>query len=372
VLFVSLALCGVFLLIANYHARRPERPAIDLLGWVIVPVGLPFACGMFLPPVAIQFVLVFVALLIWRRKSSSPTVFLAWSLLATGATYGIAVCLSLLEVQEYARLRERFPYESMEERLPTPRPLGAAASLPNGNAEWLTVLEGSVDACPESERGHSRAVHLRRLHEAKVWEFVNSSGFGVARLLRPSEALLTSGLREDSPVAQPALSPSPFEPTGAPLPGTNAPVSPVLRDLHLDSVVDFTHPVGFGYFKDRRHVAGFQSHRFSQVPVTKEHWEVQRVELVGLLLQETPIVYVSDNLPRMDELRGAPTRPLDTFEAPALERLVAGRGLVFAEAPEATRLLGAIRSVRQCVGCHGGERGDLLGAFSYTLRRGKP
>ena len=29
-----------------------------------------------------------------------------------------------------------------------------------------------------------------------------------------------------------------------------------------------------------------------------------------------------------------------------------------------------IRSVSQCVKCHGGERGDLLGAFSYSLQRG--
>jgi hypothetical protein len=25
--------------------------------------------------------------------------------------------------------------------------------------------------------------------------------------------------------------------------------------------------------------------------------------------------------------------------------------------------------IKQCVSCHGGERGDLLGAFSYSLRR---
>lgn len=32
------------------------------------------------------------------------------------------------------------------------------------------------------------------------------------------------------------------------------------------------------------------------------------------------------------------------------------------------RMLGAVRSAKQCVACHGGERGDLLGAFSYVLR----
>jgi hypothetical protein len=33
------------------------------------------------------------------------------------------------------------------------------------------------------------------------------------------------------------------------------------------------------------------------------------------------------------------------------------------------RMLGAVYSLKQCVACHGGERGDLLGAFSYTLER---
>ncbi len=36
------------------------------------------------------------------------------------------------------------------------------------------------------------------------------------------------------------------------------------------------------------------------------------------------------------------------------------------------RMLGAIHSFKQCVACHGGERGDLLGAFSYSLKRERP
>ena len=32
------------------------------------------------------------------------------------------------------------------------------------------------------------------------------------------------------------------------------------------------------------------------------------------------------------------------------------------------RMLGAIRAANQCVACHAAERGQLLGAFSYTLQ----
>jgi hypothetical protein len=89
---------------------------------------------------------------------------------------------------------------------------------------------------------------------------------------------------------------------------------------------------------------------------------------VGLLFHNEPVVYVSENLPRMDELRGAPTRPLDGFEATALEKLRSGEDLLVAEAPNGVRMLGAIRSLKQCGTCHGSTRGTLLGAFSYTLR----
>jgi hypothetical protein len=74
----------------------------------------------------------------------------------------------------------------------------------------------------------------------------------------------------------------------------------------------------------------------------------------------------------MEELKGAPTRPLDAFESSGLTRLRRGDFLVVGEGKGHLRLLGVIRAVRQCVTCHGCERGDLLGAFSYTLRRTEP
>jgi hypothetical protein len=49
-----------------------------------------------------------------------------------------------------------------------------------------------------------------------------------------------------------------------------------------------------------------------------------------------------------------------------------GEDLVVAQEGQRLRMLGAIRSVRQCVACHGGARGDLLGAFSYFLGAAEP
>jgi hypothetical protein len=139
--------------------------------------------------------------------------------------------------------------------------------------------------------------------------------------------------------------------------------------MHQNSIVDFVNSNGFGLFKDRQHVAGFQRHQFSEVPQPVERWAVETLYLVGLVVHEEPVVYVSGNLPRMDELVNAQTRPPDAFEGAGLAALRQGEDLVTQPAGDTLRMLGAIRSVKQCVDCHGGERGDLLGAFSYTLRR---
>ena len=94
---------------------------------------------------------------------------------------------------------------------------------------------------------------------------------------------------------------------------------------------------------------------------------MRRVESVGLLAHPEPVVYVSERLPAMADLRSAPTRPLDEFEADALAAVRRGEDGHAARRGDEVRFVGAVRSARQCVGCHGGERGGLLGAFSYTL-----
>src|SRR5262249_33830556 len=132
--------------------------------------------------------------------------------------------------------------------------------------------------------------------------------------------------------------------------------------------LDFVNPGGFGYVKDRQHVAGFQSHGFSKVPAPAGQWKVASLELVGLVRHDEPVVYVSAKLPRMDELKDAPTRPPDAFETAALTALRGGADLHIGDGSDGARFVGAIRAVKQCTECHGCSRGDLLGAFTYRLR----
>lgn len=88
---------------------------------------------------------------------------------------------------------------------------------------------------------------------------------------------------------------------------------------------------------------------------------------MSLLRHDKPEVYISEHLPQMDRLHGQPTRPLDSFEQYALEVLVQGEDIFITKCDEGARMLGAVRSTKHCIACHGGERGELLGAFSYAV-----
>lgn len=231
----------------------------------------------------------------------------------------------------------------------------------------MSHLEAEVD----EENGSIRQYHLKRLHEVTVDDFINSRGFGVGRMNGISRWMVTRGLRNGPPLRQPGIAPEAIGSLGEMRTDGRTWAEGSLYRMHAGSVLDFVHPMGFGYVKDRRNVTGFQAHQFSRPPEPAPSWQLQHLDLIGLLLHEKPVAYVSDHLPRMDELRKAPTRPLDVFQTEGLASLQDGQDLFVRDTTKYLRVLGAIRSVKQCLGCHGGESGDLLGAFSYALRRGE-
>ena len=103
----------------------------------------------------------------------------------------------------------------------------------------------------------------------------------------------------------------------------------------------------------------------------KDHlWEIKSLDLVGLVMHETPTVYVSAQIPAMKDLKKRPTREMDVFEMEGLEDLVSGKPLYIRSKDETLRVLGPITAAKACLKCHGdAKEGDMLGAFSYTLRR---
>jgi hypothetical protein len=94
---------------------------------------------------------------------------------------------------------------------------------------------------------------------------------------------------------------------------------------------------------------------------------IDRVELVSLLTNSEPSVYVLDEMATPALARQAQRRPLDEFERLGLDAVRRGDDLVWTrEAP--TRMFGAIRAEERCLECHPSAReNDLLGAFTYYL-----
>jgi hypothetical protein len=321
---------------------------------------------MVMPPVALQAALLLVTVLACQGPKLRSWPF---PLLACGVTLLVYVGMGWYPFQNYASLRDKYPYVSMQDRLPA-RTLPPLGSLPPGLAKRLDLLENVIERSESSGANERREWSLRRLHEQAVETFADQLGFGRLRMPTVSALALASGLRVEPALPQPGsrLPPASLAASlgGSGEPGRTSDLEQYLAGPHLQGVADFVHPAGFGYVKDRQHVAGFQAHQFSQAPQI-EQWRLQTLDLIGLLLREEPVVYVSDHLPRMDELRDAPTRPPDDFEVDGLVALRRGEDLFVRAGGDGGRALGAVRATKQCLSCHDCKRGDLLGAFSYTF-----
>ena len=282
-----------------------------------------------------------------------------------------------LRMREMAELKAEHPFESLADRLPEPR--RAAQPLPEAAAL------ASAEQDDEMRRGADgiRNRMLEQLHERTTEQFVNAPGFGVGRVpLLPTRGWIVGDRRPEAPA----------QPGGR---GTSAGDLPAAADgpreadnaaraLHGRAVVDFANPAGWGLVRGRNQVAGFRPRGFSQLPDEASGrrsdglqppggmtaWRVETVALVGLLRHPGPVVYVSDKLPAIDRLRGAtaPTRPLDEFEAAGLAKFRAGADDHAVGTAGRLRLVASLRNGKTCADCHGGEVGDLLGAFAYSLR----
>lgn len=365
-LVASRVLTLLLLSICNGLARHVQGVVTAVVGLCVFVLVGNMATMLCFPALVFQSVLLCVAAILWRATRRGPSFFLPLSCGATLIAYGLSGLLVLQTEWVYARLRARYPYESMEGRLPVPRGAATDATPPPATARRLARLEEDLPRHVGGMRGHL----LKELHEDAVGLFINNPGFGATRMLYPSESRLAREPRkmpvplQPGPATASAKSPGAFRRLDA----DQGALSQVLDD----SILDFVNPRGFGYFKDRRHVAGFETHRFSEAPKPENRWKVRSLELVSLLLHSPAGVYVSAELPAMDRLHAMPTRPLDPFENLNLEALRLGEDIVAARDGEEIRMLGAVRSIGQCVGCHGGNRGALLGAFSYTLVPGGP
>jgi hypothetical protein len=359
--YVSAVLSLVFCLHAAMIALDKKKSILEL----VIPGLLLCICPMFVMPVfVVNFLaLTLVAALIRMLAVHPKRYAFPCTIAVTALVYGVFCWRA---VHEFDELRAEYAFKSLEDRLPVLPRAESRPPIPAVTDVRTAALERQAG---DYGQRNFRSSALRRLHDDKVNLFITNQGFGVTRHMRVSEEDFIELPKGTGPIPQPVPRASPSGlPPGTSMPTANASEDPV--SIHNESVLRFTNFNGFGYFKDRQHVAGFLPHRFDQVPDSaKERLKVETIDLVSLLRHAEPVAYVSADLPRMDELRRAPTRPLDAFELAGLTQIRAGEDLVSIEAESQLRMLGSIRNLKQCVDCHGGERGDLLGAFSYTLRR---
>jgi hypothetical protein len=244
-------------------------------------------------------------------------------------------------------------------------------------------------------------------HDENIERFAKSQKFGMSRMGYPGtsthpayDLFLTPSVPIPLAVAGPL---SEGESWLGAIPLTDGPVAaegllalwrlPTLTEVslvHDRAAAGYANPRTIGYVVDVDHVAHFKPHAVAAMPPTPvdrpppqraassgkrpagaaqtKRWKVVRMELVSLLKFETPRVYDSTNLPRMEDLANTPTRPLSKFEETALLKLKEGNDFDTAAGPNRIEMLGSLRVSKFCLQCHDLPRGTLLGAFSYELR----
>jgi hypothetical protein len=172
---------------------------------------------------------------------------------------------------------------------------------------------------------------------------------------------ILEGRNHDGTLSRPKPA-EPMPPTACrsvePAPKHAANVSGPYR-VHDLTVLMFESQSGFGFVR----MFHYENERGVSVPSRA----IDRVELVSLLADHEPSVYVLDEMATPALARQAKRRPLDEFERLGLDAVRRGADLVWTrEAP--TRMFGAIRAKERCLECHANAReDDLLGAFTYYL-----
>src|SRR5262249_34460280 len=142
---ISLILSLILLCVANRAVYRTASPGetIFLCGLAVF-LG-PYLLMFFFPLVLVNVLLLLVILWLWRLSRRGPWLFLASSCLATVLTYGVAGWFVWnMGGSSYARLRETYPYESVEERLLL-RPHEPDRALPSGEMKRLETLEQAIE-----------------------------------------------------------------------------------------------------------------------------------------------------------------------------------------------------------------------------------
>jgi len=319
-----------------------------------------------------------VACLPFRPK---PKVVMFASVAAMLVSYG-ALFLVEPSLQKVWRFRQEYPFHSISDRLAYEE---RGVTKPAVLAPQIEQRLARAEEADSQSWGRSQFLEL--LHSRTVGDFVLADGFGEERMGDfPRDDYFHLPPSLPNPVVQPATEliydPAPDSAFDiADQVGTEVPIllqAPLLK-MHEAGILDFVNQDSIGFARDRNHVAGFRSHRFTETPrlvfpkgQQTASWRLARLELVSLLKHEAPVAYISKNLPKMDELRDAPTRPLDSFEQQAIDQIRSDADFMIDDTADRIRMVGSLRASKTCLKCHSVQRGALLGALTYELVPARP
>ncbi len=356
------------------------------------------------------FLLLIVAATAARRIKLSPRWFAAWCGGVVLATFGTMMVFYIPIYHEHQRLLAKYPVVNLAPRLSyetalassnrgnlvTVKQSGFINASPSGPAdpEALNDLETKIEMSKYYGRGRYRDRALRamsQIHLSFVEDFVDQPGFGFSRI--PTMTVLREhhlAVPEIVPIPQPStprslpvLSPGETpnddfaQADRSSRPGTATTLEGTipLPEFNALQVANFASADMYGLVIEKRQVRGFLSHAFRKapdelnLPEEEIRWKLAQLQLVSLLRHQPSAAYISENLPAMDELQAAPTRPLDEFEAQAIARIRNGEEVVVETNRNDKRMVGSIRAAKHCMECHQVARGDLLGAFTYRFYR---
>jgi hypothetical protein len=225
------------------------------------------------------------------------------------------------------------------------RPLTAVANqIPSEDPDkQLSQLPPQSELVTEQEQKQ-----LERLHRTSVEIFVDRPGFGMRRMDIPLYDVVSPPKRTSDSVGlnqgeQAGNERAKFEASIAKMAKND-------RDSHF-AVQDLIN--------DRPRGAA----------VNGETWRVQSAQLVGLAKNPKPVVYESNKMPGMKDVKDLPTRDLNVFETRALDSIRGGETLLAEKTGKEIRMMAPIYAGSRCISCHD-QKGQLLGAFTYTLERG--
>lgn len=379
---VSCVALLVFLALAKNRGGLAGILGLSVVGFFASPLFSSAALALHM---LATFVVALICIPLVEHRRLVAALLIAAPLLA----YWLIVPGIFNRLQALHELRQQFPVESLAARLKYEHQHREAASSATDCGASAPELAPDVEhELASAEKLREQAVwasyrlqSLERLHNRTQDDFILATGFGPVRMI---------GLASREAIELPSPEPVPVEVSPSQLPpapsdisasdelaaaapaARTAPHEAVLQQMHREGSNDLFDWGRMGYVQDVAHVAGFQSHRFSKIPGAdtvpwRQEWKLARLELIGLLKYDQPRAYVSEFLPRLDELGEKATRNLDAFETAALEQLRTERDVVIDETADRIRMAGSLRAGKDCLQCHDVKRGELIGVLSYDL-----